>query len=118
MEAVMAGSAPANRHIPRWPASTSRRSARVPVHAGPAGAPVEGRGRVVDPDRVWRGYPDPGAAHRDHDRPVGFPTVMLPYGMVAGIYTRISMDRVGGGLGVERQEQDCRELCARRGWEV
>ncbi|HYZ02002.1 MAG TPA: recombinase family protein, partial [Candidatus Binatia bacterium] len=38
--------------------------------------------------------------------------------MVAGIYTRISMDRVGGGLGVERQEQDCRELCGRRGWEV
>jgi DNA invertase Pin-like site-specific DNA recombinase len=35
-----------------------------------------------------------------------------------GIYTRISMDRVGAGLGVERQEQDCTELCRRRGWDV
>lgn len=31
----------------------------------------------------------------------------------AGIYVRISDDRVGAGLGVARQEQDCRALCQR-----
>lgn len=36
----------------------------------------------------------------------------------AAIYVRISMDREGAGLGVARQEEDCRELCARRGWDV
>jgi site-specific DNA recombinase len=34
------------------------------------------------------------------------------------IYTRISKDKTGAGLGVDRQEQDCRELAARLGWEV
>lgn len=34
------------------------------------------------------------------------------------IYCRISQDREGGGLGVERQEADCRALAARNGWEV
>jgi site-specific DNA recombinase len=36
----------------------------------------------------------------------------------AAIYTRISQDRTGAGLGVERQETDCRELAARLGWEI
>jgi site-specific DNA recombinase len=36
----------------------------------------------------------------------------------AVIYTRISRDREGAGLGVERQEQDCRELGARLGLTV
>lgn len=36
----------------------------------------------------------------------------------AGVYCRISKDRVGAGLGVERQEQDCRELAGRLGWSV
>jgi site-specific DNA recombinase len=36
----------------------------------------------------------------------------------AVVYTRISRDRVGAGLGVDRQEQDCRELAARLGWTV
>lgn len=36
----------------------------------------------------------------------------------AGIYVRISDDRVGAGLGVERQEQDCRKLAKRLGWQV
>jgi DNA invertase Pin-like site-specific DNA recombinase len=36
----------------------------------------------------------------------------------AGIYVRISQDRNGDGLGVARQEQDCRELAAWRGWDV
>jgi DNA invertase Pin-like site-specific DNA recombinase len=35
-----------------------------------------------------------------------------------GIYARISDDRAGGGLGVARQEADCRELAQRRGWHV
>jgi site-specific DNA recombinase len=35
-----------------------------------------------------------------------------------GIYCRISRDRVGAGLGVERQERDCRELADRLGWAV
>jgi site-specific DNA recombinase len=34
------------------------------------------------------------------------------------IYCRISRDREGAGLGVERQEADCRELADRLGWLV
>jgi DNA invertase Pin-like site-specific DNA recombinase len=34
------------------------------------------------------------------------------------IYCRISQDREGAGLGVERQERDCRALAERLGWEV
>src|SRR3954451_9470579 len=36
----------------------------------------------------------------------------------AAIYTRISRDAEGEGLGVQRQRDDCRALCARRGWAV
>jgi site-specific DNA recombinase len=36
----------------------------------------------------------------------------------AAIYTRISRDRIGAGLGVQRQEQDCRELVRGQGWTV
>ena len=36
----------------------------------------------------------------------------------AGIYVRISQDRTGAGLGVERQEEDCRALCDRKGWQA
>lgn len=36
----------------------------------------------------------------------------------AGIYCRISDDRQGDGLGVERQRNDCRALAKRLGWEV
>jgi len=36
----------------------------------------------------------------------------------AASYGRISKDKVGAGLGVERQEADCRELAARLGWTV
>jgi site-specific DNA recombinase len=36
----------------------------------------------------------------------------------AAIYVRISQDRAGAGLGVARQEEDCRALCERLGWEV
>lgn len=38
--------------------------------------------------------------------------------MTAAIYCRISRDRVGAGLGVERQEQDCRKLAQRLGLDV
>lgn len=38
--------------------------------------------------------------------------------MDAVIYTRISKDRTGAGLGVDRQEQDCRALAERLGWTV
>lgn len=34
------------------------------------------------------------------------------------IYARISKDRVGAGLGVERQENDCRKLAESLGWSV
>lgn len=34
------------------------------------------------------------------------------------IYVRISADKAGQSLGVERQEQACRELAARFGWDV
>lgn len=36
----------------------------------------------------------------------------------AVIYTRISKDREGAGLGVERQHEDCVELAQRLGWTV
>jgi DNA invertase Pin-like site-specific DNA recombinase len=36
----------------------------------------------------------------------------------AAVYVRISQDREGAGLGVARQEEDCRALCARKGWQV
>jgi site-specific DNA recombinase len=39
-------------------------------------------------------------------------------GRRAAIYTRISQDREGAGLGVERQEADCRALAERLGWEI
>lgn len=38
--------------------------------------------------------------------------------MRAALYLRISRDDTGEGLGIERQEQDCRQVCARRGWSV
>lgn len=38
--------------------------------------------------------------------------------MRAAIYCRISDDRGGAALGVTRQEDDCRALCEKRGWEV
>ncbi|MBV8540058.1 MAG: recombinase family protein [Pseudonocardiales bacterium] len=36
----------------------------------------------------------------------------------AAIYCRISLDRAGAGLGVARQQEDCRELAERLGWPV
>lgn len=36
----------------------------------------------------------------------------------AALYCRISMDRAGAGLGVARQEEDCRALAERLGWRV
>lgn len=38
--------------------------------------------------------------------------------MRAAIYTRISSDRIGAGLGVDRQEADCRALAERLGWNI
>ncbi|GAA1877920.1 recombinase family protein [Pseudonocardia ailaonensis] len=34
------------------------------------------------------------------------------------VYARISRDRTGGGLGVDRQLADCRELAARLDWQI
>ncbi|MFD7709522.1 recombinase family protein [Streptomyces sp. NPDC059786] len=36
----------------------------------------------------------------------------------AVIYVRISQDRTGAGLGVERQREDCEALAERNGWDV
>ncbi|NYI46303.1 DNA invertase Pin-like site-specific DNA recombinase [Nocardioides aromaticivorans] len=36
----------------------------------------------------------------------------------AAIYTRISQDRTGAGLGVDRQEQDCRAKAEELGLDV
>lgn len=36
----------------------------------------------------------------------------------AVVYARISDDRAGAGLGVARQERECRELCDAKGWTV
>jgi site-specific DNA recombinase len=39
-------------------------------------------------------------------------------GPTAAAYAHISEDRDGTGLGVARQEKDCRALAQRRGWHV
>ena len=45
--------------------------------------------------------------------------IKQPNGAVrAAIYCRISDDKDGEGLGVERQEEDGRKLCLQRGWTV
>jgi len=36
----------------------------------------------------------------------------------AAIYARISKDKIGAGLGADRQQADCRELAGRLGWTV
>jgi DNA invertase Pin-like site-specific DNA recombinase len=41
-----------------------------------------------------------------------------PRAIAVAIYVRISQDRTGAGLGVARQEEDCRVLCERLGWNV
>jgi DNA invertase Pin-like site-specific DNA recombinase len=38
--------------------------------------------------------------------------------VAAALYCRISLDRDGQGLGVDRQEQSCRKLARERGWPV
>jgi DNA invertase Pin-like site-specific DNA recombinase len=38
--------------------------------------------------------------------------------MQAGIYCRISEDREGAGLGVQRQREDCEAIAQKRGWDV
>lgn len=38
--------------------------------------------------------------------------------VTAGIYTRLSLDRTGAGLAVQRQETACRDLATRHGWTV
>lgn len=42
----------------------------------------------------------------------------VPYVIRAGIYARISSDRDGEGLGVQRQLEDCEALASRKGWAV
>src|SRR5215831_3398952 len=44
------------------------------------------------------------------------PTRSTP--QAAAIYARISFDRAGEGLGVERQERLCRKLAKDKGWPV
>lgn len=43
---------------------------------------------------------------------------MKDFSRVAGVYVRISNDKEGAGLGVQRQEEDCRLLAASLGWSV
>ncbi|MGH9031875.1 MAG: recombinase family protein [Acidimicrobiia bacterium] len=38
--------------------------------------------------------------------------------VAAAVYCRISLDRQGEGLGVDRQDELCRKLAAARGWQV
>lgn len=42
----------------------------------------------------------------------------MPQRRRAAIYCRISQDREGAGLGVERQLQDCKQLAAKLDWDV
>jgi DNA invertase Pin-like site-specific DNA recombinase len=45
-------------------------------------------------------------------------TTPTKHGRSAAVYVRISQDRGGAGLGVERQETECRALAKRLGWKV
>jgi DNA invertase Pin-like site-specific DNA recombinase len=36
----------------------------------------------------------------------------------AAVYCRLSQDRTGAGVVVERQERECRELATSLGWDV
>src|SRR3954454_22017104 len=38
--------------------------------------------------------------------------------MRALVYTRQSLDRTGEKAAVDRQREDCRKLCAERGWDI
>lgn len=42
----------------------------------------------------------------------------MPATTRVAIYCRLSLDRTGEGLAVERQEAECRKLCDHNGWEV
>ncbi|MFJ2191542.1 recombinase family protein [Kitasatospora sp. NPDC087861] len=42
----------------------------------------------------------------------------IPKATRVGVYVRISKDRKGQELGIQRQEKACRELCDRLGWTV
>jgi len=75
--------------------------------------------RVVEDGR---GQLRPTAAGDEHPARLVDPgqRATVPYveHVRVAIYCRISRDDAGDGLGVERQEQDCRALAARRGWTV
>lgn len=38
--------------------------------------------------------------------------------MRAAVYCRLSIDRTGEGLAVDRQQQDCEKLAADHGWDI
>jgi site-specific DNA recombinase len=38
--------------------------------------------------------------------------------MRTALYLRVSLDKSGDGLGIERQREDCRRLAEQRGWTV
>jgi len=52
----------------------------------------------------------------------GLPDIIIRHSRTmtrrAALYARISQDRAGEGLGVDRQEADCRALAKRKGWRV
>ncbi len=57
-----------------------------------------------------------GSDHPDIRRSVEEPA--QGPGWAVAVYVRISNDPTGYRAGVQRQEQDCRQLCERRGWTV
>src|SRR4051794_7785727 len=61
---------------------------------------------------------DAARRRRDEAAADGVGGVAAGPGIRWGIYVRISQDHRGEGLGVARQEQDCRRLVAERGGEV
>jgi DNA invertase Pin-like site-specific DNA recombinase len=54
-------------------------------------------------------YPEGGMATKSTTRKTA---------TIAGVYVRISQDRNGDELGVDRQRQDCERLAKRRGWKI
>lgn len=98
-----------DRHAPLL----RRRPFRAPHHTISTQALVGG-GPRVRPGEASLAHPTVATTHST----MYHVSMSDPTAAAGAIYVRISEDREGAGLGVKRQEADCRDLAARLGVEV